>query len=312
MSTCIANGYILETSNSKQVIKVNERLRIIFNQILKNVLVSNIASLVSPIANYNYNLKTDCQERLDSYLECIQATSHELKNKAFEMNVRHKLRNDEGTLFDFTKDIIELMSNQNIHNMHSVHNEKIYFKSVGHVTLYFFAVSNAVAEAFERINSRHQILKKYEYYDNTDKPDDVTTKAWNHRRHTWDRVLGKSFNASEAMYNIPVKIEFYDIRESDVVAELPDENSRLCSIYKRSRVNELGAQLRAEHVKKHGPNLSTSDYSEIYFEISEQVSEEIKKGAYTTSQKHIDMMMSQEDFIHSIFYKEHNYFKKED
>lgn len=312
MSTCIVNGYILETSNSKKVTKVNERLRVIFNQILKKVLVTNIVSIVSPIANYKYNLKSDCEERHESYLECIQATNHELNNKAFETNVRHKFRNDKGSLFVFSRDIIDLMSTQNIHNMHSVQNEKIYFKTVGNVTLYFFAVSTTVAEEFERINNHHQILKKYEYYDNTDKPDDVTSKSWNHRRHTWNRVLGKSFNASEAMYGIPVKVNFYEISEADLIAELPDENTRLCSIYKRSRMNELGAHLRAEHTKKYGSHMSSSDYSDIFFKSSELVSQEIINGIYMTSQKHLDMMISQEDFIHSIFYQEQPYFKKED
>lgn len=312
MSTCISNGYILETSNSKKVNKVNERLRLIFNQILKDTLVSNMVSIMSPIANYTCNLKSDCAERHDSYLECIQSKNHELQNTAFETSVRHKFRNDEGTLFDFTKDVIELMSNQNIYSQYSLNSEKIYFKTVGHVTLYFFAVSNAVAEQFEKINQRHNILKKYEYYDNTDKPDEVTTKAWEHRRHTWNRVLGHSMNVSEVMYNIPIKVDFYDIREDTVMAELPDEAERLRSVYKRSRLNEICQAQLAEYEVKHGAAPAMSEYSNIYFEAAETVAEEIKQGVYLTSQKHLDMMINQEDFFNAIFYKESNYFKKED
>lgn len=312
MSTCILNGYILETSNSKKVNKVNERLRVIFNQILKKTLVSNIASLVAPIANYNCNPKSDCQQRHESYLADLQSKNHELNNKVFELQIQQRFKQKEGSLFDFAKDVIGFMSDNNIRNMYSVNSEKIYFKTVGHVTLYYFAISGPVAKEFERINERLNILKNYEYYDNTDKPDDVTTKAWSHRNHTWNRVLNGLSNVSEAMYNIPLKVDFYDITEIDIMTELPDEHQRLKSIYKRSRVNELGAQLRAEHVQKHGPDLSSSDYSQIYFDVSEQVMEEIKNGVYTTSQKHLDMMISQDEFINSIFYEENTYFKKEE
>lgn len=312
MSTCISNGYILETSNSKKVNKVNERLRVIFNQILKKTLVSNISSLVSPIANYNWNQKSDCQQRNESYLNYLQLTNHELNNKAFELQVQQRFKQKEGSLFDFAKDVIGFMSEHNIRNTFSVNSEKIYFKTVGHVTLYYFAISGSVAKEFERINEKINILKDYEYYDNTDKPDDVTTKAWSHRIHTWDRVLNGLSNVSEAMYNIPLKVDFYDIRELDIITELPDEHHRLKSLYKRSRVNELGAQMRAEHVQKHGADLSTSEYSQIYFEVAEQVMEEIRNGVYTTSQKHLDMMISQDDFINSIFYEEKTYFKKEE
>lgn len=312
MSTCISNGYILETSNSKKVNKVNERLRVIFNQILKDTLVSNMVSIMSPIANYTYNLKSDCAERHDSYLACIQAKNHELQNKAFEMNVRHKFRNNEGTLFDFTKDVIELMSNQNIYSQYNLNSEKIYFKTVGHVTLYFFAVSNAVAKQFEKINQRYNILKNYEYYDNTDKPDEVTTKAWKHRSHTWNRVLGHSMNASEAMFNIPIKVDFYAIREESIMTELPDEAERLRSIYKRSRLNELCQARLADYKVKHGAEPSMSEYSNIYYDVAEAVAEDIKQGIYLTSQKHLDMMISQEEFFNTIFYKESNYFKKEE
>lgn len=311
MSTCITNGYILETSNSKKVNKVNERLRIIFNQILKDTLVSNMVSIMSPIANYTHNLKSDCADRPETYLECIQSRNHELQNKAFELNIRQKFRNDEGTLFDFTKDTIQLMSKQNIQNQYSLNSEAIYFKSIGTVTLYFFAVSTAIAEQFQKINQRHHILKNYEYYDNTDKPDDVTTKAWKHREHTWNRVLGKSINVSDVMYNIPIKVDFYDLREEDVVAELPDEAERLRSLYKRSRLNELCQSLLAEYEKKIGSTASMSEYSNIYFDAAEKVADEVKNGLYLNSQKHLDMLVSQEDYLHAIFYKKHIYFKKE-
>lgn len=311
MSTCIANGYILETSNSKKVNKVNERLRIIFNQILKKQLVSNIASMVSPIANYVQNPKSDCRERHESYLECVQASTFEIKNPAFEMNARKKIRDKEGTLYDFAKDIIQVMASQNVYNMYSVQSEKIYFKSVGNVTLYFFAVSSPIAKEFKTLNSHYKILKDYEYYDNSDMPDGLTSKAWNHRIHTWNRILGKSCNMSEVMYNIPLKVDFYEIEETDIMKELPDENTRLASIYKRSRLNEIMVQMRDDYIAKHGPDISNSDYSELYFEASEIVKAELLNGHYTTSQKHLDMLLTQEEFFNKIFCEEHAYFKKE-
>jgi hypothetical protein len=311
MSTCIANGYILETSNSKKVNKVNERLRVIFNQILKNQLVSNIATMVTPIANYVQNPKSDCKERHTSYLECVQSSIYETKNTAFEMTARKKIRDDQGTLYDFAKDIIQVMSIQNVSNLYSVQSEKIYFKSVGNVTLYFFAVSSAIAKEFNTLNKCHKILKDYEYYDNSDMPDNVTTKAWKHRIHTWNRILGKSNNMSEVMYNIPLKVDLYDIEETDIMDALPDEATRLSNIYKRSRLNEIMLKMKNEHIAKHGPDISNSDYSNLYFEASELVSAELINGVHTTSQKHLEMLLTQEEFLNKIFYEEHDYFKKE-
>jgi hypothetical protein len=267
--------------------------------------------MVTPIANYVQNPKSDCKERHASYLECVQSSIYEIKNTAFEMTARKKIRADEGTLYDFAKDLIQVMSIQNVNNLYSVQSEKIYFKSVGNVTLYFFAVSSAIAKEFNTLNKSHKILKDYEYYDNSDMPDDVTTKAWKHRIHTWNRVLGKSNNMSEVMYNIPLKVDFYDIEETDIMDALPDEATRLSNIYKRSRLNELMLQMKNEHIAKHGPDISNSDYSNLYFDASELVSAELINGVHATSQKHLDMLLTQEEFLNKIFYEEHAYFTKE-
>lgn len=313
MSTCIANGYILETSNSKKVNKVNERLRVIFNQILRKQLVKNIITMVSPAANYVYNSKSDCpvQDRFGSYYECFEAANYELKSEPLKLLIKNRMRQTEGSLFDLSKCIIECLSTQTNNNLYTVTSEKIYFKSVGKVTLYFFAVSAPIAEEFDRLNKRYNLLKEYQYYDNTDKPDNVTTKAWKHRDHMWNRALEGKMNVSEIFYNIPLKAEVYELDIDEVLPELPDEHDRLLNLYKKSRRAELSNKFKDEYIAKHGSNIPTSAYSNFFFDSCEIVMEEIQNGVYKSSQKHLDMMITQEEYFNKIFHDNGLYFSKE-
>jgi len=313
MSTCIANGYILETSNSKKVNKVNERLRVIFNQILKKQLINNIVTMVSSSANYVYNPKSDCaeQDRFESYYECLESLNYELKKGTLKLFIKDKIRQTEGSLFDFSKSIIECLSTQSGNNLYTVTSEKIYFKSVGKVTLYFFAVSSPIAEEFDRLNKRYNLLKEYQYYDNTDKPNTVTTKAWKHRAHMWNRALEGKMNVSEIFYNIPLYAEVYGLGIEDILPALPDEHERLVQLYKKSRRSELSNKFKDEYVAKHGTNIPTSAYSNFFFDACEIVMDEIQNGVYKSSQKHLDMMITQEEYLDKIFYDNGLYFSKE-
>lgn len=313
MSTCIANGYILETSNSKKVNKVNDRLRVIFNQILKKQLIKNIVTMVSPVANYVYNPKSDCavQDRFESYYECFEAANYELKSETLKSFIKNKIRQKEGSLFDLAKGIIECLSTQSGNNLYTVTSEKIYFKSVGKVTLYFFAVSSPIAEEFDRLNKRYNLLKEYQYYDNTDKPDAVTTKAWKHRAHMWNRALEGKMNVSEIFYKIPLNAEVYGVDVEDLLPVLPDEHERLINLYKKSRRTELSNKFKDAYVAKHGTNIPTSAYSNFFFDSCEIVMDEIQNGVYKTSQKHLDMMITQEEYISKIFHDSGLYFSKE-
>lgn len=305
MSTSINNAYILNTSNSKKVNKVNERLRSIFKKLIYVETINKIVDIVTPIANYQANEKSDFLNRHNNYLDYLQASHYELKNDIFTAIARKGIY-PTSTLFDFAKKSIELIHTYNIHcPLLNVHNH-IYFKSIGNVTLYYFSMSNHSIREFDFMNKTLNILKSYDYYDNTDRPDDVTEKAWNHRRHTWDRVLGKSHNLRDVMYSIDLKIDYYDIKETDIIKYCPDEHARLVSIYKRSRINELVTQLKHECMEVDGisdeSHFSSNDYVNFYFDASEQVSSEILNRIYTDSQRHIDMLDSQEDFLKNIFY----------
>lgn len=306
------NGYILETSNSKRVNNVNERLRSIFNKILKDEAVSKMASIFTPFVNYYSNEKADPKEHFDDCMSYLEFISYELRTDFFRGLVKEKL-SKKGTLFDFSKKIIELISENNIRVDYNNSHEKIYFKTIGKVTLYYFAVSSENMKAFDKINKEQNILKDYCFYDNTDKPDDIKEKAWNHRRHTWERVLGRKHTISEVMFSIPISVDYYKIKETDVLQVLQDENVRLSSLYKRSRLNELVKTMTENHIRMVGHTpMSTSEHTNIYFEAAEQVNTEISEGAYLTSQKHLGMLISQDDFLNKIFYVDYAYYKVDD
>jgi hypothetical protein len=315
MSTSITNAYILNTSNSKKVNKVNERLRAIFKKLIYVEIVHKIVDIVTPIANYKENEKSDYLNHQNNCLDYLQDNHYELKNDIFTAIVRKAIY-PTSTLFDFAKKSIELIDTYQINSNLFKGNNHIYFKTIGNVTLYYFNVSNKSIKEFDFINKTLNILKSYDYYDNTDRPEDVTEKAWNHRRHIWDRVLGESDQLRDVMYSIDLNIDYYNIKETDIIKHCPDANSRLIAIYKRSRINELVKQLKNERMRIDGmtdeDQLSSHDYVNFYYDASEQVSEEIINSVYASSQRHIDMLDTQEDFLKKVFYDKYTSYQVKD
>jgi uncharacterized Fe-S radical SAM superfamily protein PflX len=115
MSTSITNAYILNTSNSKKVNKVNERLRAIFKKLIYVEIVHKIVDIVTPIANYKENEKSDYLNHQNNCLDYLQDNHYELKNDIFTAIVRKAIY-PTSTLFDFAKKSIELIDTYQIYS----------------------------------------------------------------------------------------------------------------------------------------------------------------------------------------------------
>lgn len=310
MSTVIVGGYILRTSNSKKVEAVNMRLRELFSTLAKENAYTVLADLISVTANYYANPKVNHVKYKDSktFLDFLANHVYELKDPLPIAAYNHHSKYNNN-LFDAGFSIIRAFTNNNLDSSYNLSRHKIYFKTSGKNTVYFFAMNSELINAFNRINDNEHILESFDYWDNTDQPEDVNKTQWSFRRKVWNGILGKKHSVSDVMNNIPIHLSLDEIRREHVIPYLHDEHSRLKSIYKKTRLLDL---MNEKSKKETAEDLQdTSVVTGIYFDCVEILMKEVSDGCYLTSTSHLLMMESQDDFIKRIFNESNDIFYKE-
>ena len=97
---------------------------------------------------------------------------------------------------------------------------------------------STVAE-FTDIFEQSEKVKEYGYWNNTDKPENVSDKEWNKRKKDWDTI----FNRNKNFYSIPIKNGFL----CDIINK--DDYYNLFSYFSSSISNEYDKNLN-EYMQK--------------------------------------------------------------
>lgn len=97
---------------------------------------------------------------------------------------------------------------------------------------------SAVAE-FTDIFEKSEKVKEYGYWNNTDKPENVSDKEWNKRKKDWDTI----FNRNKNFYSIPIKNGFL----CDIINK--DDYYNLFSYFSFSNSNDYDKNLN-EYMQK--------------------------------------------------------------
>jgi len=128
-------------------------------------------------------------------------------------------------------------------------------------------------EVFEK----HKSVLPYEYYDHTDKPDDVSTKAWKARAKAWEEAFAKHDVAPLAgLSNQLVGLQSFDVPAKDVLKHTPSMEIRLYSIARRRVLTE---RMPNEKVEKMTDEEMYDEYQvlNIWMEQEEEGKAKIKE-----------------------------------
>jgi hypothetical protein len=114
----------------------------------------------------------------------------------------------------------------------------VYFRSLGEYTYYIFTGNSDILSDFRRDFEKlmPSNFETYDYWNNTDGPDDITYASWRGRGRKWDKVF-KS-RASDEMNKIEIDIQSYHMTSYEKCIKYIPDDYELFKLY----YNELKSE----------------------------------------------------------------------
>jgi len=292
MSTTIFNGYKIDTVNLNRVQKVNDDLK----DMISHLVETRIYELcISSFIDYKLTLIKHPNLSFWDYFETAYDADHEASlfvKKIFAEKL------STSSFFMQHLDMVEICST---HNLNFALNFKvnIFFKSYKNATYYIMAGGPAIANEFLSYRtdfSKVGNLMSYNYWDSTDKPDDISTRAWNIRKKNWDNVFKhkpelEMNQVVVSPLNMLIKIIKKDSKEKDKIFDLiPNDNELLIKFYQK-----LLTPIYFEKEKSISPD-------NIWDRVDSRLATDIDQGVHHSYiQKAIDAGFSQQLIFNGIF-----------
>lgn len=116
-------------------------------------------------------------------------------------------------------------------------------------------------EAFTGWLDRLPFVEKYEYYDNTDRPDEVDARTWRRRRSDWEKVLPWGGSASDTCLTMGMfNHEYFMVPQADeAMRHAPSLEARVATHARRRHVDETyGAMI--EEARRDDPDFKPEGF----------------------------------------------------
>lgn len=292
MSTTIFNGYKLDTVNLNLIQQVNDDLKAMISDLVERRIY---ALCVNSFIDYKLALLKNPELSFWDYFEYGYDVDHDeslFAKKIFSEKLR------VSSFFVQHLDMIEICSTHNL-NFALNFRANIFFKSYKNSTYYIMSGGPAIADDFfsHRTDfSKIDNLISYNYWDSTDKPDDISTLAWNTRRKNWDNVFKykpelEMNQLVVSPLNMLVKIIKKDSKEKDKIFDLiPNDNELLIKFYKK-----IVTPIYFQEEKAISDN-------NVWDRVDARLSDAIVRGFHHTyAQKAIDAGFTQKSVLDNLF-----------
>ena len=178
MSTKIYNGLIFRDKSMKEVKKTLSEYKTKNIDILKKSLKQNIAKIYYEILDDTYGRKKKSDNVLEFLNEEINYKKESIKKGYREPDL------DMGITFVLKE------NNGSIYGSFFIENEE------------------ALKNILEDLGA-----EEFMYYDNTDKPDDLSNTAWRRREQKWDELFDGKYSFKESGFEEVVLINGLDLFE---------------------------------------------------------------------------------------------------
>ncbi len=271
MSTQIFNAYVYKGTNSLKIKKLNFQLReLIENRIflhLKKVIIKDCIKVIDYFSVNDYELKS--------------INYQELVEKLIQMNLFTSLDKEKFPIFHFTDDLTFYKLMYSLNTAKENYKYKIRFISLGKNTYYKINLPKNldIDKDLEKLG-----LHEFDYYDNTDKPENIKSSEWNFRKKVWDKIfLNNSCfdNAMYSFYNEDFDVYFKDFKLKDLIEFMSNEEPRLKYIYARHLYKKL--DILSQVSKLNNGENQLSNYLNLIENFHEQVEND------TLNLKHLDV-----------------------
>ena len=255
MSISISNGYIIEKEmNVYDLIDLVTEISVDITRIKEDIFYKNLASLYSIFLDYCviYNREVAIKKLCSKY-------DYSIKNKEFNLN-------------DFIKEIIIRDSKSNLIN-HSDFDLKCVMKilPVNDGKFLFLLISeyqNEYGKIFgfidnnenEICSDKYKYIKPYIYYNNTDKPANLSEEEWEIRRKLWNKFLNSGYSSNYDLghiSNIETNFRLEHINKNKLLDIINNNRDKRIENLTKSYMNRL-------FESKVMPDMSISDYLEEY------------------------------------------------
>lgn len=310
MSTTIYEGYRIPLSNHSKIEKENKKIRALVKKAQFKYIEEKIASIGSKYFYYYLPFKV-----MKSSVD-IQENKKTLKayfsnNVLFEQEeleyISSKMSSYPDTFFNIMLRVFNraIDSGFNIDLNPTVN---VYYVVHGKQTIYYLSGNASVISLFKKMNEKEKVLEDFCYYNNSDRPDNISAKEWKFRKRVWDNILKESSYLSDAMNCIrifPNIAEVYnDIKKDNVIENITTEEAQFRYIFMQehssvlysTKLSELN--LSKDDLAKQELSVFTSIYNDSMFESSAMVKDGTYLNHYDDYKDHI---ISKDELVGMIF-----------
>lgn len=293
MSTSINNAYRLNTSNAKKVKIINQKLR----ELMKLAQVNYMKRRIMNEASIYFFYKLP-----------FVVSGYKEEDKKENSSLNHFLIGSEYNDIDILKFIVDEMSknkdkmyiteamfscfqkcsDMSISNTYNL-NMDIYFIGHGNKTIYIISGKSDIRNEFFELLASSDIkdeLTDYSYWNNTDRPDEVSAREWNSREKTWDEIFEGTNYMRDSMNTISVYLNYADsvhIQRRALFDYVPNEHFQFHYIFKEQYKRKLYKQYADEdkkNLQKDNDNEEFGKISSCYFKASDDTMALIESGEY--------------------------------
>ncbi len=319
MSTKIYDGFRMKNISSKELVDFIKEIKIRLKPYINEeyvVVFSDVSEQMAKnliYADYNYH-KNPSEENYQNILEFLKTTYEEtLSENALFSYLRKGEENEEivshfawlmGNVFNTTIKTVKAYSDN--HNQLYGINASMSFHSLNKKWLLFIPFGNGICNLFYNLlESKNpediEFVQKYGietygYWNNTDRPDDVTARQWTKRRKDWDIVFPPTSIGIPSEHGIVINNLIDDLRFHGIIDLNQNVDGRRTSILDRFSepdvfLEEIARRMTIDKFTEEDEELKKEEklsYSEIrevrekYIELFKDSSSKVYKAYENT------------------------------
>lgn len=282
MSTVIYHAYRFKSNRASTVEKNNTHIREVMTKKLKESIYQKMTDL---FIEYKFYLlanpeKCNCLETVYEFLHYSNFDASEEHLKFLQGIMNSRIYSDT----KFHKLFIEMTTEAAKFNLNVKFNHKltIYFRTIGEYTYYLFTSNDSdILTEFRRDFESYMPEKftTYDYWNNTDGPDDIGSAAWDGRGKKWDKVFGSK--PSDDMNKIDIEIAPYHLAQYEHCVEHAPDDFSLFKLYYNELKSEIYFQEESDKMlKETGKKSDSKIYRETVIRMRRDMADGTADQAY--------------------------------
>jgi hypothetical protein len=226
MSTVIENFFIIKSIDPQVIEKTNQTIKAIAEKVAHDNIYKQI--IVDFIEwEHENNIRKVFNNKYQSY-----------KNIPLFAIINDEYKDREKSFDDFYYDLFRI-AEKHSSNCELNKSTTIYFKSQGDKTFYRIWNTSCYKELMKEILENTE-LQSYEYWNNSDIPNDISKKDWKKREKEYDILFKDSNDFEDVMYAQHCKVakylsfrdtkkyedvlNKYNLGDNDIIQKLKDKD----------------------------------------------------------------------------------------